>query len=221
MDNNLKMGYNSVMPRKRWSNLDKKRSRIMVKDVESSVCRKEGCDELGKVVGGREPGKTFDFFTDNMTKQEKSKLKLLEFAIVKWLLNLQCNYGKDQNESLRRRGFRSFTVKFPMAKGVATMRTNREAIWKCRQIDRMHSRGRRRVVKSKGVTTRGGKVASTVAYRKETHDTNLNKREPPRVQLIEPNKPEETTVNKEPPTDLEQNTQAPTKPQERAIPFPN
>ncbi|GJY22619.1 hypothetical protein Tco_0396277 [Tanacetum coccineum] len=30
-------------------------------------------------------------------------------------------------------------IKFPMAKGVAMMRTNREAIWKCRQIDRMHS----------------------------------------------------------------------------------
>ncbi|GJY61653.1 hypothetical protein Tco_0462310, partial [Tanacetum coccineum] len=34
MLNNLEMGYTSVMPRKRWSNLDKKRSRIMVKDID-------------------------------------------------------------------------------------------------------------------------------------------------------------------------------------------
>ncbi|GKB35101.1 hypothetical protein Tco_0880043, partial [Tanacetum coccineum] len=34
MLNNLEMGYTSVMPRRRWSNLDKKRSRIMVKDID-------------------------------------------------------------------------------------------------------------------------------------------------------------------------------------------
>nr|GEU81770.1 hypothetical protein [Tanacetum cinerariifolium]GEW21423.1 hypothetical protein [Tanacetum cinerariifolium] len=33
MANNLKMGYNSVMPRRRWSNLDKKWSHINVKDI--------------------------------------------------------------------------------------------------------------------------------------------------------------------------------------------
>ncbi|GKD79558.1 hypothetical protein Tco_1342179, partial [Tanacetum coccineum] len=34
MLNNLEMGYTSVIPRKRWSNLDKKWSRIMVKDID-------------------------------------------------------------------------------------------------------------------------------------------------------------------------------------------
>ncbi|GKA24591.1 hypothetical protein Tco_0710624 [Tanacetum coccineum] len=32
--NNLEIGYISVMPRRRWSNLDKKRSRIMVRDID-------------------------------------------------------------------------------------------------------------------------------------------------------------------------------------------
>ncbi|GJR74888.1 hypothetical protein Tco_1271645 [Tanacetum coccineum] len=34
MANNLKMGYNKVKPRRKWSNLDKKRSHIMVKDID-------------------------------------------------------------------------------------------------------------------------------------------------------------------------------------------
>ncbi|GKC83690.1 hypothetical protein Tco_1139407 [Tanacetum coccineum] len=34
MLNNLQIGYTSVMPRRRWSNLDKKQSRIMVKDID-------------------------------------------------------------------------------------------------------------------------------------------------------------------------------------------
>ncbi|GKB38085.1 hypothetical protein Tco_0883027, partial [Tanacetum coccineum] len=34
MSNNLEMGYTSVMPRRRWSTLDKKRSRIMIKDID-------------------------------------------------------------------------------------------------------------------------------------------------------------------------------------------
>nr|GEW12792.1 hypothetical protein [Tanacetum cinerariifolium] len=33
MANNLRMGYNKVMPRRKWSNLDKKRSQIMVKTL--------------------------------------------------------------------------------------------------------------------------------------------------------------------------------------------
>ncbi|GKD12773.1 hypothetical protein Tco_1197180 [Tanacetum coccineum] len=37
MANNLEMGYTSVMPRRRWSNLDKKRSRIMVKDINRQL----------------------------------------------------------------------------------------------------------------------------------------------------------------------------------------
>ncbi|GJX07713.1 hypothetical protein Tco_0195645 [Tanacetum coccineum] len=34
MANNLEMGYTSVMPRRRWSSLDKKRSRIMIKYID-------------------------------------------------------------------------------------------------------------------------------------------------------------------------------------------
>nr|GEW70669.1 hypothetical protein [Tanacetum cinerariifolium] len=34
MVNNLEMGYTSVMPRRRWSNLDKKKARIMIKDID-------------------------------------------------------------------------------------------------------------------------------------------------------------------------------------------
>ncbi|GJX63722.1 putative ribonuclease H-like domain-containing protein [Tanacetum coccineum] len=37
MLNNLEMRYTSVMPRRRWSNLDKKRSRIMVKDINHQL----------------------------------------------------------------------------------------------------------------------------------------------------------------------------------------
>ncbi|GJV85272.1 hypothetical protein Tco_1525170 [Tanacetum coccineum] len=40
MANNLEMGYTSVMPRRRWSNLDKKRSRIMVKDIDRQLLDK-------------------------------------------------------------------------------------------------------------------------------------------------------------------------------------
>ncbi|GJW84030.1 hypothetical protein Tco_0157175 [Tanacetum coccineum] len=54
MDNNLKMGYNSVMPRKRWSNLDKKRSRIMVKDVDRQLLERRLLRSLEKFVGGKE-----------------------------------------------------------------------------------------------------------------------------------------------------------------------
>ncbi|GJY37799.1 hypothetical protein Tco_0424163 [Tanacetum coccineum] len=37
MANNLEMGYTSAVPRRRWSNLDKKRSRIMVKDIDCQL----------------------------------------------------------------------------------------------------------------------------------------------------------------------------------------
>ncbi|GKC40673.1 hypothetical protein Tco_1053057 [Tanacetum coccineum] len=37
MANNLEMGYTSVMPRRRWSNLDKKWSRIMVRDINRQL----------------------------------------------------------------------------------------------------------------------------------------------------------------------------------------
>ncbi|GJS44064.1 hypothetical protein Tco_0569107 [Tanacetum coccineum] len=56
MLNNLEMGYTSVMPRRRWSNLDKKWSRIMVKDIDRQLLERRLMRSLEKFVGGREYG---------------------------------------------------------------------------------------------------------------------------------------------------------------------
>ncbi|GKA68782.1 hypothetical protein Tco_0768699, partial [Tanacetum coccineum] len=56
MLNNLEMGYTSVMPRRRWSNLDKKRSRIMVKDIDHQLLERRLMISLETFVGGREYG---------------------------------------------------------------------------------------------------------------------------------------------------------------------
>ncbi|GJY39011.1 hypothetical protein Tco_0425375 [Tanacetum coccineum] len=53
MANNLEMGYTSVMPRRRWSNLDKKRSRIMIKDIDHQLLDRRLMRSLEKFVGGR------------------------------------------------------------------------------------------------------------------------------------------------------------------------
>ncbi|GJY61961.1 hypothetical protein Tco_0462618 [Tanacetum coccineum] len=47
------MGYTSVMPRRRWSNLDKKRSRIMIKDIDRQLLDKRLMRSLEKFIGGR------------------------------------------------------------------------------------------------------------------------------------------------------------------------
>ncbi|GJZ28688.1 hypothetical protein Tco_0573335 [Tanacetum coccineum] len=75
-----------------------------------------------------------------MGEPGKSKIMLLEFAIVKCCSTYHVIMGRTGMRSLEAVGSTIHSmIKFPMAKGVATMRTNREAIWKCRQIDRMHS----------------------------------------------------------------------------------
>ncbi|GJS81354.1 hypothetical protein Tco_0747895 [Tanacetum coccineum] len=56
MANNLEMGYTSVMPRRRWSSLDKKRSRIMIKDIDRQLLDRRLMRSLEKFVGGREYG---------------------------------------------------------------------------------------------------------------------------------------------------------------------
>ncbi|GJX89415.1 hypothetical protein Tco_0341429 [Tanacetum coccineum] len=56
MLNNLEMGYISVMPRRRWSNLDKKWSRIMVKDINCQLLERRLMRSLEKFVGEREYG---------------------------------------------------------------------------------------------------------------------------------------------------------------------
>nr|GEY91856.1 hypothetical protein [Tanacetum cinerariifolium] len=54
MANNLKMGYTSVMPRRRWSNSDKKRSRIMIKDIDHQLLDRRLMRSLEKFISGRE-----------------------------------------------------------------------------------------------------------------------------------------------------------------------
>nr|GEU99348.1 hypothetical protein [Tanacetum cinerariifolium] len=56
MLNNLEIGYKSVMPKRRLSNLDKKRSRIMVKDIDRQLMERRLMRSLEKFVGGREYG---------------------------------------------------------------------------------------------------------------------------------------------------------------------
>nr|GEV38162.1 hypothetical protein [Tanacetum cinerariifolium] len=56
MTNNFDMGYTSVMPRKRWSNMEKKRSRIMIKDIYRHLLDKRLMRSLKKFVGGKEYG---------------------------------------------------------------------------------------------------------------------------------------------------------------------
>nr|GEU60563.1 hypothetical protein [Tanacetum cinerariifolium] len=54
MAHNLRMGYNKVMPRRRWSNVDKKRSHIIVKDIDRQLLERRLMRSLEKFVGGRE-----------------------------------------------------------------------------------------------------------------------------------------------------------------------
>ncbi|GJT63492.1 hypothetical protein Tco_1007025 [Tanacetum coccineum] len=59
MLNNLEMGYTSVIPRRRWSNLYKKWSHIMVKDIDCQLLERRLMRSLEKYVGGREYGEDF------------------------------------------------------------------------------------------------------------------------------------------------------------------
>nr|GEW38284.1 hypothetical protein [Tanacetum cinerariifolium] len=56
MANNLEMGYTSVMPRRGWSNWDKKKYRIMIKDINRQLLDRRLMRSLKKFVGGREYG---------------------------------------------------------------------------------------------------------------------------------------------------------------------
>nr|GEV98154.1 ribonuclease H-like domain-containing protein [Tanacetum cinerariifolium] len=51
MANNLEMGYTSVMPRRRCSSLDKKRSRIMIKDIDHQLLDRRLMKSLEKFIG--------------------------------------------------------------------------------------------------------------------------------------------------------------------------
>nr|GEX97192.1 retrovirus-related Pol polyprotein from transposon TNT 1-94 [Tanacetum cinerariifolium] len=54
MANNLRMGYNKVMPRMKWCILDKKHSYIMVKDIDRQLLERRLMRSLEKFVHGRE-----------------------------------------------------------------------------------------------------------------------------------------------------------------------
>ncbi|GJT87395.1 hypothetical protein Tco_1069112 [Tanacetum coccineum] len=56
METNLRMGYNKAMLRRRWSNLDKTRSHILVKDIDRQLWERRLMRSLEKFVGGREYG---------------------------------------------------------------------------------------------------------------------------------------------------------------------
>ncbi|GKA23930.1 hypothetical protein Tco_0709963 [Tanacetum coccineum] len=56
MATNLRMGYNKAMPKRIWSNLDKTRSHIMVKDIDQQLLERRLMRILEKFVGEREYG---------------------------------------------------------------------------------------------------------------------------------------------------------------------
>ncbi|GJU90731.1 hypothetical protein Tco_1303154 [Tanacetum coccineum] len=56
MATNLRMGYNKAMLRRRWSNLDKTRSHILVKDIDRQLRERRLMRSLEKFIGGREYG---------------------------------------------------------------------------------------------------------------------------------------------------------------------
>nr|GEU33037.1 hypothetical protein [Tanacetum cinerariifolium] len=56
---NLELRYSNVLPRRRWSNLDKKWSYIMVKDIDRQLLERS----LEKFVGEREYGEDLDYFS--------------------------------------------------------------------------------------------------------------------------------------------------------------
>nr|GEW92260.1 hypothetical protein [Tanacetum cinerariifolium] len=49
--NNMRMEY---LPKRRWNNLDRKRSRIMIKAVDQQLYKRRLMRNLKKFVGGRE-----------------------------------------------------------------------------------------------------------------------------------------------------------------------
>ncbi|GJT76388.1 hypothetical protein Tco_1043113 [Tanacetum coccineum] len=62
--NNLEMGYTSVMPRRRSSNMDRKMSHIMIKDIYRQLLDRRLMRSLKKFIGSREYGEIFDCFSE-------------------------------------------------------------------------------------------------------------------------------------------------------------
>nr|GEW65245.1 reverse transcriptase domain-containing protein [Tanacetum cinerariifolium] len=70
----------------------------------------------------------------------KSKTVLLEFAVVKCRSPYNVIMGRTGMRSLGAVGSTIHSmIKFLTAKGVATMKPSKEAVWECRQIERIQS----------------------------------------------------------------------------------
>ncbi|GJX87004.1 hypothetical protein Tco_0337778, partial [Tanacetum coccineum] len=75
-----------------------------------------------------------------MGEPRKSKTVLLEFAVVKCRSPYNVFMGRTEMRSFGTVGSTIHSmIKFLTAKGVATMKTSKEALYECRQIERMQS----------------------------------------------------------------------------------
>nr|GEV02196.1 hypothetical protein [Tanacetum cinerariifolium] len=69
-----------------------------------------------------------------------NKTVSMEFAIVKCRSPYNVIIGRTRMRSLRAVGSTiHFMIKFPTTQGIVTMKTSREALWECRQLDRMQN----------------------------------------------------------------------------------
>nr|GEY28259.1 hypothetical protein [Tanacetum cinerariifolium] len=50
---NLRLGYNKVMQKRKWTTSDQRRTRIMIKDISQQLLEKRIMKSLEKIVGGR------------------------------------------------------------------------------------------------------------------------------------------------------------------------
>ncbi|GJZ61532.1 hypothetical protein Tco_0617669 [Tanacetum coccineum] len=75
-----------------------------------------------------------------MGEPGRNKTVMLEFAIVKCRSPYNVIMGRTAMRSLEAVGSTIyFMIKFPIARGVTTMKTSKEALWECRQIEEMQS----------------------------------------------------------------------------------
>ncbi|GJY91318.1 hypothetical protein Tco_0506514 [Tanacetum coccineum] len=73
-----------------------------------------------------------------MGEARRNKTVLMEFAIVKCHLPYNVIIGRIGMRSLRAVGFTIHSmIKFPTNQGIMTMETSREALWECRQLERV------------------------------------------------------------------------------------
>ncbi|GJY20664.1 hypothetical protein Tco_0393230 [Tanacetum coccineum] len=75
-----------------------------------------------------------------MGEPGNSKTVLLEFAIVQCCSPYNVIIGRTRMRSLRAVGSTIYSmIKFLTDKGVATMKTSKEALWECKRIERMQT----------------------------------------------------------------------------------